>query len=66
MAGGIMKSNGERNGSRPPKNELLTKLGIDHPIIQAPMAGGTNTLERTGNGLVDLALSRVREREMFQ
>ena len=27
------------------KDELLTKLGIDHPIIQAPMAGGTDTPE---------------------
>lgn len=27
------------------KNELLIKLGIDYPIIQAPMAGGIDTPE---------------------
>jgi len=26
-----------------PRNELLRRLGIDHPIIQAPMAGGPST-----------------------
>ena len=29
----------------PPESSLMGRLGIEHPIIQAPMAGGATTVD---------------------
>ena len=33
------------SGGRMTRNEIMERLGISHPILQAPMAGGTTTEE---------------------